>query len=252
MPDSDERTPALPTNTQYQVMLAGYAWALSQIPEVRSKTLLDCACGSGYGANRLAETALKVTGVDISPEAIARCRGAYKRKNISFELMDASALKFPDANFDGVVSQDTIEHVKDDRAFLAELKRVLKPGGVLVIFTPHSSFHNNKPENIYHLREYSQESFDRLLGEYFSDRRHYGRRLSSGLAALEKELGAVRGCDKFGLRRLLPVRLRHVVAGMLAKLKGLKSPAEITETDSEFFEGVGDSPTLIAVCKKEK
>ena len=250
MADFDERTPGLPTNTQYKVMLAGYAWALTRIPGVAGKTLLDCACGTGYGANRLAEGALKVVGVDVSPEAVARCREVYKQENLSFECMDASALKFPDACFDGVVSQDTVEHVKDDCAFLSEMKRVLKPGGVLVIFTPHSRVHNEKPENSFHLREYSPATFDRLLKGCFSDIKYYGRRLSPRLAALEKRLDSVRRADPFGLRRLLPVRLRHLAAGLLARARGLRGPAEITEADAEFFEGLGDSPTIIAVCRK--
>lgn len=250
MKNFEERTPGLRTNTQYRVMLAGYAWALSMIPDASGKSLLDCACGAGYGADRLASGALKVTGVDISPEAVGACRADYKRENLVFECMDASKLAFPDSAFDGVVSQDTIEHVTDDRAFLAEMRRVLKPGGIFILFTPHSRVHNLKPENPYHLREYSTESLDKLLKAYFTDIRYYGRRLSAGLQALETELDAARKLDRLGLRRLLPVGFRHFIASLLARLKRLKRPADINESDAEFFEGVGDSPTIIAVSRK--
>ena len=245
-----ERTPGLDTNTQYKVMRSGYAWALSMIPDAENKVLLDCACGQGYGAELMAAKAKKVIGVDISPAAIEACRAAYAGANISFERMDALKLDFPDNSFDGVVSQDTIEHVQDDGAFLAEVRRVLKPGGTFVVFTPHSPAHNLKPANPYHLREYSLDSFDKLLSGYFSGIKYYGRRLSPELTALEKELSAVRSRDFFGLRRLLPVRLRHFVAGALARAKGLSGPAEIGERDAEFLEGVGNSPTIIAVCSK--
>jgi ubiquinone/menaquinone biosynthesis C-methylase UbiE len=251
MNDYDERTPDLETNTQYKVMLAGYKWALSMIPAAAGKSILDCACGRGYGSALLATGAAKVTGVDISAGDVDYCRGKYKNENLDFQAMDACSLAFPDGSFDAVVSQDTVEHVKDDGKFMAEMRRVLKEDGLLIVFTPHSLEHNPKPANKYHLREYSKESFGKLTGKYFPKVEFYGRRLSPALAKLEGGLDGLRRVDPLGLRRLIPVRLRHRVGSLLARLRGLKTLEEVSADDLEFFSGVGDSPTIIAVCRKK-
>lgn len=252
MADYDERTPDCETNTHYKVMLSGYKWALSMIPGAVGKHILDCACGRGYGSFYLASGSRKVDGVDISPETVAHCRSRYKRENLDFEVMDASSLRFADRTFDAVVSQDTIEHVEDDAKFLSEIGRVLKDDGVFIVFTPHSPVHTVKPANIYHLREYSADSFRALAGRYFGEVKFYGRRLSPALRGLEDSLGGLRSADPLGLRRILPVRVRHFIASLIARLKGLKTLEEVTAEDIEYFEGLGDSPTIIAVCGKKR
>lgn len=250
MADYDERTPDLETNTHYKVMLSGYKWALSIIPAAAEKRVLDCACGRGYGSFLLASAARKVDGVDISPETVAHCRSRYKKENLEFSVMDAASLAFPDRTFDAVVSQDTIEHVQDDAKFLAEMCRVLKDDGIFIVFTPHSPAHNTKPGNIYHLREYSPASFRALAGRYFASVEYFGRRLSPALRGLEDSLGGLRSADPLGLRRILPVRARHFIASLIARVKGLKTLEEVTPEDIEYFKGLGDSPTIIAVCRK--
>ncbi|MDD5208563.1 MAG: class I SAM-dependent methyltransferase [Elusimicrobiales bacterium] len=250
MTDYDERTPDCETNTHYKVMLSGYKWALSMIPGAAEKKILDCACGRGYGSFYLASAALKVDGVDISPETVAYCRARYKRQNLCFEVMDASSLRFPDRTFDAVISQDTIEHVEDDVKFLSEISRVLKDDGIFIVFTPHSAVHNNKPGNIYHLREYSPGSFLELAGRYFAKVEFYGRSLSAPLRRLEDSLGELRSADPLGLRRIVPVKARHLIASLIARMKGLKTLEEVTVDDMEYSKGLGDSPTIIAVCRK--
>lgn len=251
MAEYDERTPDCETNTHFKVMLSGYKWALSMIPGAAEKKILDCACGRGYGSFHLAGGALKVDGVDISAEAIAYCRGRYKRENLEFEVMDAAALRFADRSFDAVISQDTIEHVPDDAKFLSEISRVLKDDGVFVVFTPHSPVHDIKPGNVYHLREYSPASFLELAGRYFAKVEFYGRRLSPALQGLEGSLDGLRSADPLGLRRIVPVRARHFLASLIARFKGLKTLEEVSLDDIEYCEGIGDSPTIIAVCRKK-
>ena len=71
---------------------------------------------------------------DLTDEAVASIRGLV---GSDVHLVDPARLPFGDAEFDAVVVVDMLEHVPDDRAFAAELARVLKPGGRLVINTPH-------------------------------------------------------------------------------------------------------------------
>jgi ubiquinone/menaquinone biosynthesis C-methylase UbiE len=90
---------------------------------------LDVGTGTGAAALEIAERfpAARVVGVDIAPEMVERAREkASGRANLSFEVGDASALRHDDASFDLVTAANMIP-------FFAELARVVRPGGTLVV-----------------------------------------------------------------------------------------------------------------------
>ena len=101
----------------------------------RPARILDAGCGSGGLIRRLAgaEPAWTWTGIDVSPLA---CALARKRCPADIREASVTALPFPDATFDAVVSADVLYHVEDDAAALREMARVLRPGGVAVINVP--------------------------------------------------------------------------------------------------------------------
>ncbi len=78
--------------------------------------------------------AADVTGIDSSEVSVSQAVSPH------VELGDATNLRFPDGTFDKVFSLHTIEHVPDPGAFLAEIGRVLKPGGLAVIVYPWELF----------------------------------------------------------------------------------------------------------------
>ncbi|MDB6093832.1 MAG: Methyltransferase type 11 [Verrucomicrobia bacterium] len=108
---------------------------LRATPGVAAPRVLDAGCGTGGLIRRLSnlEPTWRWTGVDLSPEACA-----LARTRCGAEIREASitALPFPDATFEAVVSADVIYHVDDDGAALREFARVLVPGGVAVINVP--------------------------------------------------------------------------------------------------------------------
>ncbi|MEA2393153.1 MAG: hypothetical protein QOJ82_1044 [Solirubrobacteraceae bacterium] len=91
--------------------------------------LLDVGCGSAW----LAEHYADYTGVDGSPEAVAAA--ASRGRTIVHADVD-EPLPFPDASFDGVVLKDLLEHVADPVAVVREVRRVLRPGGVVFASSP--------------------------------------------------------------------------------------------------------------------
>ncbi len=111
--------------------------------------VLDIACGVGYGAGLLQSAGCRVIGVDYDPATIAEARRAFP--DVQFETGDALALPFEDSAFDAIVSFETVEHVDDGQAFLDEMKRLLVPGGSLIISTPNIRYTSHPA---YHLKEY--------------------------------------------------------------------------------------------------
>lgn len=99
--------------------------------ETNPASLLDLGCGRGFLLDRLADTGLTgLTGMDVY-EDVASGRWGYARGDVT------SGLPFDDASFECVVAGEIIEHVPDPDHLLREIRRVLVPGGTLVISTPN-------------------------------------------------------------------------------------------------------------------
>jgi SAM-dependent methyltransferase len=105
---------------------------------VRGKRVLEIGCGSGAYAIEIAHRgASEVIGEDFSPEAIRQAQAQAVPDNVGFAVGDIQALAHPSASFDVAVSCETIEHVTNPRRAVAELARVLVPGGWLVLTSPN-------------------------------------------------------------------------------------------------------------------
>jgi SAM-dependent methyltransferase len=141
--------------------LARYAWAAQF---ASGRRVLDAACGEAYGSRILAEAgAAEVVGVDLDERVIAAARAA--RPDISFEVADLRQLPFGDAEFDLIVSFETIEHVPDPEVVLDEFRRLLRPGGLLALSTPNRDVYT--PGNPFHLRELTPSELEDELGSRF-------------------------------------------------------------------------------------
>lgn len=107
-----------------------------RLGDVRGKRVLEIGCGRGAFARWLQEQGADVTAADFSPAAVelaARLLGPETPALVA----DVQQLPFPDEHFDVVVSLETLEHVPDPAAGLAELVRVTRHGGRLVVTTPN-------------------------------------------------------------------------------------------------------------------
>jgi len=99
--------------------------------------ILDAGCGTGNFSIKLAEIGCRVTGIDVSEKMleIARAKAIEKNLDIDFINMDAYKLKFPDNEFDAVISMATFEFLDDPQKALNEFFRVVKAGGQVLIGT---------------------------------------------------------------------------------------------------------------------
>jgi SAM-dependent methyltransferase len=135
----------------------------------RQKNVLDVASGEGYGSALLAQVAASVTGVEIARDAVDHARASYQTANLRFVAGDARRLPLDAASVDVVVSFETIEHFAEHDAFLQEVRRVLRPTGLLILSTPDRDIYSpaDTPPNPYHASELSHEEFIALLSRYF-------------------------------------------------------------------------------------
>jgi SAM-dependent methyltransferase len=128
---------------------ARYRWAARW---VRGRTVLDVACGTGYGsALLLGAGARRVVSIDLSEPALGFARRAYPGP--CYVQADAGALPLAQPVFDVAVALETIEHLADPLTFLGALGGLVRPGGWLLVSTPNDE-HDHAP-NPYHLRELS-------------------------------------------------------------------------------------------------
>jgi len=108
--------------------------------------MLDCGCGAGEYVRALLERGADAYGVEFderklaggSAQAGALVAGPARSEGLASRLSvgDLEALAFPDASFDVALLNEVLEHVPDDAAALAEVRRVLRPDGRLVLLSP--------------------------------------------------------------------------------------------------------------------
>ncbi|MDD5746149.1 MAG: class I SAM-dependent methyltransferase [Candidatus Omnitrophica bacterium] len=147
------------------------------------KTVLDLACGEGYGSYTLAAKAGQVVGMDVDPAAIAHAQRYYSKANLSF--LAGSVLAVPlagEAIFDVIVCFEAIEHVDEQEQLLKEVKRLLKKDGVFIVSSPNKSLHADvQPiKNPFHKRELYGEELRRLISGYFPQVSFFGQRAVVG------------------------------------------------------------------------
>ncbi|RLT36239.1 MAG: class I SAM-dependent methyltransferase [Chloroflexi bacterium] len=124
-----------------------------------TRRILDVGAGTGATSQALRKYG-RVMAVDLSTEATIVAR----RRGLDVARMDAGNLAFPDASFDVVVVLDVIEHLEDDAAAVRELRRVLKPGGVLLATVPaYKWLWSSHDVANHHFRRYRQSELRRLL-----------------------------------------------------------------------------------------
>ncbi len=143
--------------------------------------VVDAACGEGYGSALLARTAASVVGADLSADAVAHARAAYAGiPNLSFVQAPCTKLPLEDASADLFISFETVEHIREQEAFLDEIARVLAPDGLLLLSCPNKREYSDRRgfDNEFHVKELYREELESLVARRFRHLRWYGQRPS--------------------------------------------------------------------------
>lgn len=129
--------------------------------------VLDAGCGDGALSYFIAKKGFNVSGVDLSHEAIESGDRITKSKGLSINFKQGSVYEIPfkENTFDVVVSSEVIEHLEQVDLFLEELRRVVIPGGIIIITTPIRL--TKYPVDPEHVIEWFKEDFEDLLKKHF-------------------------------------------------------------------------------------
>ncbi len=135
------------------------------------RDVLDIAAGEGYGSALLARVARSVVGVEIDAAVVEAAQTEFVHPNLRYLQGDARAIPLADASIDVVVSFETYEHFAEHETFLAEVRRVLRPGGLIIISTPDRDIYSGPgiTPNPYHVREVNRAEFARALSSNFAN-----------------------------------------------------------------------------------
>jgi 2-polyprenyl-3-methyl-5-hydroxy-6-metoxy-1,4-benzoquinol methylase len=105
--------------------------------DLLGRAVLEIGCGRGGFAASLCRRGAIVTASDLSSAALEVARKAFTDLDVKWLQADVQQLSFEDSTFDTVISCETVEHVPNPPRAIAELARVLRPGGTLILTTPN-------------------------------------------------------------------------------------------------------------------
>lgn len=196
-------------NYVYQRHAFAYVRAIDHIGD----NVIELGCGSGYGMQMLAPSCSWYVGLDkyIPQNRSASINTAF------FKARFPDLRNIGDNSFDTVICFQVIEHIKKDGRLLEEARRILKPGGRLLLTTPNRLM--SLTRNPFHIREYTPESIHRLIGSCFTNfdiQGIYGKKIvREYYEGNKKSVESILRWDIFHLRHRLPAALLKVPYSLL-------------------------------------
>lgn len=126
---------------QVERICARYYWAGGYCYD---RDVLEVACGAGQGLGYLARQARSLVAGDITPALVERARHHYGGR-VDIRLMDAADLPFAEQSLDVVILFEAIYYLPDAPRFVAECRRVLRPGGRVLVATANKDLYDFNP-----------------------------------------------------------------------------------------------------------
>ncbi|MEA2298982.1 MAG: hypothetical protein QOF77_1918 [Solirubrobacteraceae bacterium] len=244
-------TPTRGFNPTWQRHVAAYRVAAELLGPGR---VLDLGCGIGHSYELLAPR--ETVGLDREPAALA----GQARETV---VGDMRALPFADASFASVLAVHSLEHVPDAGRVIAEVVRVLEPGGVAVFVTPNRFTFARAEEIIdpYHYVEYGPAELAGLLEPAFAAVEIHGLFGSAAYLELVAEqrakLDRLLARDPLRLRRFVPRRARQLLYDLLlTRERAGEDPRAARITPDDFALGSArlseEALDLIALARRRR
>jgi SAM-dependent methyltransferase len=241
-------------NPIHQRLLRPYVLA----PQYVKGDLLEVGCGEGRGIDWLLPGITSYTAIDKIATVIDKLQQKYPQGRFLSGNIPPLA-SFADNSFDSVVSFQVIEHIQDDRLFLKEIHRVLKPGGIALLTTPNRPYSLSR--NPWHIREYTAQELTSLAKAFFSTVTMHGitgnDKVMEYHARNKKSVDKLMRWDIFNLQYKLPAAILKVPYEFINrlnrnKLKGSDDQLvmSIRQEDYLLTEDASHSLDLFLIVQK--
>jgi 2-polyprenyl-3-methyl-5-hydroxy-6-metoxy-1,4-benzoquinol methylase len=253
-----------PTSRSGLMHKSRYDWLTTTI-DVKSKSILDFGCGSGYGPAFLTAKGARVLGIDISAAAIQYAKETYPGALfLRYDLTDSHLVDHVNERFDVVVSFDVIEHVEKWWIFLENIRLLLKQSGIAFVGCPNrvALYDFNAFWNPHHLQEFTPVQLDHIARTVFKDVTVMGQRFRNPAARqfyMARPLGLghyVKGAMKQTPFRAPAVALERLVRHDLGatRIRGGAVPQQDNEIVFEQVDMQDEANTrdpfgLVAICR---
>lgn len=241
-------------NPIHQRLLKAYYLAEEYI----NGDLLEIGCGEGRGIELLKGKCASFTAIDKIKPVLDEL--AVKFPEVTFIHDNIPPFnKVKDNSYDVIISFQVIEHIKNDRLYLEEIKRVLKPGGKALITTPNIK--KTLTRNPWHIREYTANELTKLASEVFDHVEMKGvggnEKVMEYYEKNKKSVEKITRFDIFNLQHNLPAPLLRIPYDLLNRLNRNKLKSgndelvnEIHHTDYILMEDGNEALDLFLIVTK--
>jgi len=223
--------------------------------------VVDVGCGVGDETVTLTGPGRRVVGVDYSAGTVVDARRVHRDPGLLLAAMDGAVLGLRDASVDAVVSSHIIEHFTNPVAHVAELARVLRPGGEAYVITP------NAPadfENPFHVYLFETAHLVSMMALFFDEVECLGLEgdevLRADFAARRASGERILRLDALGLRHRMPRRTyvwtyEHLLP-LVYKVLGSKRSGVGSGIDASHLSLTGaitpETPVLFAIGRRPR
>lgn len=242
---------SLADNYVYQRHVFAYQHAARLLGNV----VIELGCGNGYGMQLLAPHCQWYTGVDkyAAARTLSANSGFFKASLPNLNNIGSNS-------FDTVICFQVLEHIKQDAQLLAEIHRILKPGGQLLLTTPNKLM--SLTRNPFHVREYTPQGMEQLTASAFSKYAIRGIKGNSSVMDYyncnKKQVARITRWDVLNLQQRLPAFMLKLPYNMMNNLSRFalynrQSALTATIEYSDFYLDEADEYSLdfFVVAEKE-
>lgn len=161
----DRERPSFEDSNNVTVQRCFFAYEFAR-DFVNGKQTADIGCADGYGTQYLADYTRSTVGVDYSEETLVEARKKHGSKtNLSFISGSVPPLPLESESMDVITAFQFIEHIHSRLAFIKEVHRVLKPGGIFLCSTPNAKM--SIARNPFHVHEYTFDEMKKEMKQVF-------------------------------------------------------------------------------------